>query len=108
MSARDIIAKTELGISIRSEGTAPGCLAQGTIGGAFADKVLGRLTDAGYRILAPGELDPETVERAASIVEANMLCEPHGDEVLHPRTNPGNKVGLAYATAIRSLQGAGK
>jgi hypothetical protein len=41
-------------------------------------------------------------ERCAKIIEDNMLCDwPPGTETLHPRTNPGNKVGLAYAAAIR-------
>ena len=41
------------------------------------------------------------MERAARIVEQNMLCGDDVNEVLLPRTNPGNKVGLAYAAAIR-------
>ena len=40
-------------------------------------------------------------ERCAGIIEANMLCGgSDGTEVLHPRTNPGNKTGLTYAAAI--------
>lgn len=46
-------------------------------------------------------------EAAAVIVEANMLCgDSDGSEVLHPRTNPGNKTGIAYAAAIRAAQPA--
>lgn len=39
-------------------------------------------------------------EKCAKLIEDNMLV---GEEVesLIPRTNPGNKVGLAYAAAIR-------
>lgn len=45
----------------------------------------------------------EAFERAAQIIDSNMLCEDAaGNEVMHPRTNPGNKVGLAYAAAIRA------
>lgn len=44
-------------------------------------------------------------EEAAKLIEANMLVGDgrDGTERLHPRTNPGNKVGFAYASAIRSL-----
>ena len=44
-------------------------------------------------------------EEAAKLIEANMLVGDgrDGTERLHPRTNPGNKVGFAYAHAIRSL-----
>lgn len=42
-------------------------------------------------------------EAAAVIVESNMLCRNNdGSEVILPRTNPGNKLGLAYAAAIRA------
>lgn len=42
-------------------------------------------------------------ERCAKLIEDNMLVEPHtGVEKLIPRSNPGNKVGFAYAAAIRS------
>lgn len=41
-------------------------------------------------------------ERGAHIIEANMLCsDREGLEVLRPRGTSGNKVGLAYAAAIR-------
>lgn len=46
----------------------------------------------------------EALEKAAAIIDANMLCAADdGREVLHPRSNPGNKVGAAYAAAIRAL-----
>lgn len=42
-------------------------------------------------------------ERCAKIIEDNMLVDwPAGSESIIPRSNSGNKVGLAYATAIRS------
>lgn len=44
----------------------------------------------------------EALEEAAAIIEANMLCGADS-EVLLPRSNPGNKVGFAYAAAIRAL-----
>jgi len=40
-------------------------------------------------------------ERCARIIEDNMLVGEDREETLLPRTNPGNKVGLAYAAAIR-------
>ena len=47
-------------------------------------------------------------EACAAIIDAHMLCEASdGKEVLHPRTNPGNKTGVAYAAAIRSRGVAG-
>ena len=47
-------------------------------------------------------------EACAAIIDSNMLCEARdGSEVLHPRTNPGNKTGVAYAAAIRSRGVAG-
>jgi hypothetical protein len=44
----------------------------------------------------------EERERAARIVESSMLCGDEHCEVLKPRDNPGNKLGLAYAAAIRA------
>lgn len=46
-------------------------------------------------------------EACAAIIDANMLVGPDGVELLMPRTNPGNKLGLAYAAAIRSRGVAG-
>lgn len=40
-------------------------------------------------------------ERAAKIIDDNMLVGPDGVEKIIPRGNSGNKVGLAYAAAIR-------
>lgn len=47
----------------------------------------------------------EMKEEAAKLIIDNMLVgdDRQGNECLHPRTNPGNKVGFAYATAIRSI-----
>jgi len=42
-------------------------------------------------------------EACAKLIEDQMLCDDtDGSEVLMPRTNPGNKVGFAYAAAIRA------
>lgn len=41
-------------------------------------------------------------DRCAALIEANMLVEgSNGVEMIIPRSNPGNKVGFAYAAAIR-------
>jgi hypothetical protein len=69
----------------------------------YAGHATQALHSAGYRILGPGEWDKETVEKCAEVIEQNMLCGPGGVKGIYPRTNPGNKVGLAYATAIRAL-----
>ena len=58
-------------------------------------------------IISPALLEAHNAgrEEAAKLIEANMLVGDgrDGTERLHPRTNPGNKVGFAYAHAIRSL-----
>lgn len=41
-------------------------------------------------------------ERCALLIEQNMLCGPDGVEVIRPRDDTGNKVGLAYSEAIRA------
>lgn len=47
----------------------------------------------------------ETLEEAARVIDENMLCEDvDGTEVLLPRGTSGNKVGIAYAAAIRALK----
>lgn len=43
------------------------------IGFPMAETILEALTAAGYRILAPGELDGETAERCATAFEAHDL-----------------------------------
>ena len=49
-------------------------------------------------------LRAQVIEECAKVIVDNMLCDDDdGSEVLLPRTNPGNKVGFAYAEAIRSL-----
>lgn len=51
------------------------------------------------------ELVDAVLESAAAFIIANMLCtDDDGNEVLMPRTNPGNKVGFAYAAGLRSLK----
>lgn len=62
---------------------------------AVADEVIVSLAFAGFRIVGPGEVDKETVEKCAA------LCE-------QPRTFIDGTAavlpsGRAYATAIRAL-----
>lgn len=61
-----------------------------------ADAAIEALHAAGYRILAPGELDGEALERAAR--EAERLL------VFADTTSPADK---AIATAIRALREGG-
>lgn len=44
------------------------------------------------------------IEEAAKLIEDNMLVGAEGEERLIQRSNPGNKLGLAYASAIRALK----
>lgn len=82
MSAREIIAKWIWGYADR----------EGRV-----DNILSDLSAAGYRLVAPGELDAETLERAAKAVEAMRWyrhTSPDHVEANRPKD---------YATAIRSL-----
>ena len=63
MSARDILTNGLLHLPIRGRKL------------EFAvDQQIAALTAAGYRILAPGQLDDETLERAAGVV-SSLPCE---------------------------------
>jgi hypothetical protein len=62
MSARDVIAKALI-YRLHLPNRLP-----------MADRALSALTAAGYRIVPPGGLDAETVERC--IAEINCGCEP--------------------------------
>lgn len=82
MSAREIIASAEVEFM-------HGVPVHPTLRGA--DSILAALTAAGYRILAPGEVDAETVERAVEIATAGSMDS-------ETRAYAGY-----FATAIRSL-----
>lgn len=73
--------------------------------GRVGEIAVSKLTAAGYRILAPGELDPETLERCAE--EANGV-EP---DLLKSRTEAYTTIycraRVDAATAIRSLSKEG-
>lgn len=58
--------------------------------------------------LIEGETSEQTKRRLERYAKVNARFKPDLSEAavmerLHPRTNPGNKVGFAYATAIRSI-----
>lgn len=72
----------------------------------YVSKIMADIEAAGFRILAPDELDPATVERCAQVVEEHD--EGHnsktGERLVVPR-NRGSISGLGYAAAIRTLTG---
>lgn len=77
VSARDVIARAmpQLGGNMLKD----------------ADDILAALTAAGYRILAPGDLDPVTIERCAAVCDA--FAESEQNEAL---------VGVAASTGVGS------
>jgi hypothetical protein len=58
----------------------------GVAAGEWSDEIVDALHSAGYRILAPGELDKETVERCVEAYINQTGADPR------------------YAAAIRSLE----
>lgn len=70
MSARTIIANCPTVVSVCSDGNSNS--------NRVADHILAALTAAGYRILAPGELDKETVERCANRL-LESVARDYGD-----------------------------
>lgn len=64
----------------------------------LSDAILAALAAAGYRILAPGELDPVTIERCAAVAEARVV-----GGYMHGAPEYVN--GPFIAAAIRSLNG---
>lgn len=96
MSAREIIADTHFTVPIGNASVS------GRIGEAWADRVLARLQDAGYRLIPPGSLDRETIEKCAALIEDHDILDGSGGQELRPRKE-GNRSGLVYAAAIRAL-----
>jgi len=66
----------------------------------------GKITKPVLRKAIDAAID-ETLEEAAKLIEDNMLCGLGRIEMLLPRGNLGNNVGLAYAAAIRALKTGG-
>lgn len=95
MSAREVMAKAILDVGMNM-----GALAH-LSGRSFEDKIvdfqIDALAAAGYRILAPGELDQESVERCAALAETYE----HRTSAWQIDSIPWFAKGVA--TAIRSL-----
>jgi len=69
MSAREVMAKRV------SDVWGP------TLGQAIPTAVMAALIEAGYRILAPGEVDAETVERCATVLDKGVYASKHDVEL---------------------------
>lgn len=67
MSAREVIAQTLFEFSGNGQGV-DDMLAE--IANAQTETIIDALTAAGYRILGPSELDVETMERCAKLIES--------------------------------------
>ena len=71
-----------------------------------ASAILSALTAAGYRILAPGEVDRETVKRCAKVAKAHdknrFVYGSRGSEEVYPSDS-----GKRIAAAIRTLTDGG-
>ena len=91
MSARDIIASCILGGST--------FLHEDLLD--MGDEALSALTSAGYRILAPGEMDRETLEAAAKVAADRARDWLVGQPLETRRDAPPD-----IAAAIRALGGA--
>ena len=66
----------------------------------MAAQIIDYLNHSGYRILAPGQRDPETLEAAAKAIESLTVPGYHPDDLYKFR----DVTGLA-AAAIRALGG---
>ena len=107
MSAREVIAQTLFEFSGSGQGV-DDMLAE--IANAQTETIIDALTAAGYRILAPSELDAETVERiASSPLPPKVIAAAWG--AWHSRhggkLGPGPAFSEAITTAIRALQEQG-
>lgn len=90
MSARDVVANADVEF-LRGVPVHPGY--------EGANAILSALTAAGYRIIAPGELDPVTIERCAAIaIRQAPATQDFADAPLQAQAN-------RIATALRNLGG---
>ena len=89
MSAREIIAQWILRYADRE---------------ARAGNILADLSAAGYRILGPGGLDAETLERAAEVAESHIAEPGLSDNPAYVRFSPADAMSKKIAAAIRSLK----
>lgn len=67
-----------------------------------ADRILTSLATHGFRLIPPGSLDRETIEKCAALIEDHDILGSGGGQELRPRKE-GNRFGWAYADAIRAL-----
>lgn len=79
------------------------------IDGITADDMLAGLEGHGYRILGPGDIDPETLERCAEIGDCladreDALAIDAGSDDLTPLYRRGERIGRELARAIRALK----
>lgn len=70
-----------------------------------ADSILSALTAAGYRIIGPGELDRETLERAAEVAGTHIAEPGLSDNSAYIRFNPADLMAKKIVAAIRALAG---
>jgi hypothetical protein len=87
MSARDVIAQ-----SLRNNRVADAHLT--------TSRILFALEDEGYRLIGPGELDPETIERCVEVAQAAKGKKFGFEPYQHLIASPDD-----IADALRSLQG---
>jgi hypothetical protein len=85
-NVRDVINAACLNLNHRCDST-------------YATAVLEALHSAGYRIIGPGELDPETVEKCAEAVR-KLPDRRYADNVGYVTVPPNRE---DFATAIRAL-----
>lgn len=69
-------------------------------GDAFADKCVAILHEEGYSILAPGEMDRETLEAAARVAAWAHMVPPDGGSP----SEEERQVAECAAAAIRALK----
>lgn len=92
MSGRDIIANELRGFSHHAQDV--------------ATRILRALQEEGYRILGPGEIDRETLERAAEVAETYQRDASFDDSMVGAQEHNANQANIA--DAIRSLRGEAK
>ena len=71
---------------------------------AVSDDVLSDLTSAGYRLVAPGQLDNETLEAAAKVAEDECRAHNTGSGF---DSQPAYAASYRIAATIRSMKEKG-
>lgn len=70
-----------------------------------AQQIDSYLTSSGYRILAPGEMDMETLEAAAKVADGVSKTEPIAGPYAKLIASVMGQSGRTIAAAIRALGG---